>query len=159
MSEPQKLLGQSAFVLLQHLLDRLDETQAGAVPVTKANAEALEMSWEEVVTASQELIEGGFATANETDTEQLSLQLTQGGIEAARRHADVGKAIDSLRTKSVTLPPEMRREFESIVADVEQKLRQQPQNKAALGVLAAGLVEQFETHVPEVTTLLRLIGL
>lgn len=159
MSESSKLLSQSAFVLLQSLFERQGEGQAEASIFTQSDADSLELSWEELQAASQELVGSGFASISPPDEGQLRLQLTEEGTEAARRHSEVGEAINRLRTKAVSLPPEMRREFETIVADVERKLRQQPENKAALSVLAASLAELFETHVPEITTLLSQIGL
>ena len=159
MSETSKLLGHNAFALLQHIHDKVDGHADNSAPLTRADSDALGISWEQLAAAKDELLKNSLVLASSSVDAEWAVRLTLDGVAAARRHGEVGKALDQLRVKADSLPPQMRDEFESIVAEVEAKLRQQPHNRAVLKVLIAGLAEMLETHVPEITTLLRQIGL
>ena len=84
--------------------------------------------------------------------------LTPSGVEIARSHTEVVKALGELRSKADSLPPAMRKEFDEIISEVERHLRQPTHNEPVLKLLMGGVAEMFGSHIPEITTLLSLIG-
>lgn len=78
--------------------------------------------------------------------------------EAAGSPTEVAKALGELRSKADSLPPAMRQDFDEIISEVERHLHQPTHNEPVLRLLMGGIAEMFGSHVPEITTLLSLIG-
>ncbi len=77
---------------------------------------------------------------------------------AARTPTEVAKALGELRSKADSLPPAMRKDFDEIIGEVERHLHEPKHNEPVLKLLMGGIAEMFGSHVPEITTLLSLIG-
>ncbi len=77
---------------------------------------------------------------------------------ADRNPTEVATALGELRSKGDSLPPEMRKDFDEIISEVERHLHQPTHNEPVLRLLMGGIAEMFGSHVPEITTLLSLIG-
>jgi hypothetical protein len=77
---------------------------------------------------------------------------------AARTHTEVAKALGELRSKADSLPPAMRKDFDEIIGEVERHLHRPTHNEPVLRLLMGGIAEMFGSHIPEITTLLSLIG-
>ena len=84
--------------------------------------------------------------------------LTAAGLESARSHIEFARALGQLRSKADSLSPAMRKDFDEIISEVERHLRQQAHNEPVLKLLVGGIADMFGSHIPEITTLLSLVG-
>ena len=82
----------------------------------------------------------------------------ESSTNAPTTNTEVAKALGELRSKAGSLPPAMRQDFDEIIGEVERHLHQPTHNKPVLRLLMGGIAELFGSHVPEITTLLSMIG-
>jgi len=86
------------------------------------------------------------------------VERTTNGAGPVGGRPEVTQAVGQLRSKADSLPPEMRKEFDEIIGEVERHLHQPTHNESVLKLLMGGLAEMFGSHIPEITTLLSMIG-
>jgi hypothetical protein len=79
-------------------------------------------------------------------------------LSTSAANPEVTKALGELRSKADSLPPAMRKDFDEIICEVERHLHQPTHNEPVLRLLMGGIAELFGSHVPELTTLLSMVG-